>query len=95
VIGWQGHQSQWRGSGYSAAAGTRPDDIRRLYSDLRIDAVQDVVDRYDIDYILFGQAERERYGAGGEEKFIEFYDVVCESGGSRVYRTRPVSLSGS
>lgn len=95
VIGWQGHQSQWRGSGYSAAAGTRPDDIRRLYSDLRIDAVQDVVSRYGIDYILFGQAERERYGAGGEEKFIEFYDVVCESGGSRVYRTRPVNLSGS
>jgi uncharacterized membrane protein len=95
VIGWQGHQSQWRGRGYSEAVGSRPNDIQRLYSDLRIDMVQDVVELYAIDYILYGQAERERYGSGGEQKFIEYYDVVCETGGSRVFRTRPVTSLGN
>lgn len=93
VIGWTGHQSQWRGRDYFAAVGTRPADIARLYQDLRIDMVQDVITTYGIDYIVFGQAERERYGATGEEKFLAYYDVVCQSGDSRVFRVRPLNLT--
>ncbi|MCU0475024.1 MAG: DUF2298 domain-containing protein [Anaerolineae bacterium] len=58
VLGWQGHQRQWRG-------------------------------------IVFGPAERERYGADGELKFIEALQVVCESGETRIYRADPAPLAAS
>lgn len=88
VIGWQGHERQWRGRGYAEAVGTREADVRTLYQDLRLDMVQPIIERYGIDYIVFGKAERTRYGSDGEMKFRESLDVVCEAGNTRIYRTR-------
>lgn len=87
VLGWQGHERQWRGQGYAAAVGTRESDIRDLYQDMRLDVVRTIIDRYSIDYIVFGDAERARYGSDGELKFRESLDIVCESGSTRIYRT--------
>ncbi len=89
VIGWPGHQSQWRGRGFSAAIGSRQPDLDRLYSDSRFEVAQDVIDRYGIDYILYGQTERQHYGSSGEEKFADNFEIVCESGTSRMYRVTP------
>jgi YYY domain-containing protein len=88
VIGWSGHQGQWRGSSYGATVGSRPDEIRRLYTDLRLDQVMPILEKYEVDYILYGPVERssEKYGSAGEQKFLEFFDIVCESGDSRIYR---------
>jgi uncharacterized membrane protein len=86
VLGWQGHQRQWRGAGYPAAVGLRENDIMRLYSDLRMDMAALIIDRYQIDYIVYGPAERDRYGADGEVKFIDALEVACENGDTRVYR---------
>lgn len=87
VLGWQGHERQWRGRGYSAAIGTREQDIITLYTDLRLDVVQPIIDQYGIDYIVYGSAERTRYGQDGEVKFREGLEIVCESGDTRIYRT--------
>ncbi len=89
IIGWQGHQSQWRGNAYSEVVGTRPDDIRSLYTDLVMDDVWRIIEKYGIQYIVYGAAERSRYGAAGEQKFLETMDVVCESasGQSRIFAT--------
>ncbi len=92
VLGWQGHQQQWRGTGYTAAVGTRPDDLRRLYQDLRLDIVTPLIDYYGIDYILYGPVERdpERYGSIGEQKFLDGLTLVCDEGSSRIYSTARV-----
>jgi YYY domain-containing protein len=87
VLGWTGHQRQWRGAGYEAAVGTRLDDLRQLYGDLRWDAVTPILERYGIDYIVVGEVERSRYGAQGETKFMENLDVVCGAdSATRIYR---------
>lgn len=95
TLGWAGHQGQWRGSSYGETVGARPDEIRRLYEDLRLDVVQPIIEKYDIDYIVYGSVERspDRYGQAGEQKFLESFDVVCESGSSRVYRVEDVALA--
>jgi uncharacterized membrane protein len=85
VIGWPNHERQWRGPTYGETAGSREEDINRLYTDLRWDVVLEIIEQYDIDYILFGETERAQYGAAGEDKFIENLEVVCESGNSRIY----------
>lgn len=88
LIGWENHEAQWRGPTYMAVRGTRPEDIRTLYTDLRWDAVQPIIDRYDIDYIFYGTSERSTYGAQGEQKFEENLEVVCDFDGSRFYQVR-------
>jgi YYY domain-containing protein len=97
VIGWQPHQGQWRGSSYSATVGARPDEVRRIYEDLRLDMVQPMIQKYEIDYILYGSVERrdDRYGPAGEQKFLESYEVVCESGNSRIFRVDNSVLASS
>lgn len=85
VINWEGHQGQWRGPTYGdIAAGRRP-DIDRLYGDLRWEIALEVIQRYGIDYIVYGPTERAQYGFEGEEKFTENLPVICEFGDARVY----------
>jgi YYY domain-containing protein len=85
VINWENHERQWRGPGYADVAGTRRQDIDRLYTDLRWDMIIPIIDQYRIDYIMYAQTERAQYGAEGEEKFIEHLEPVCDFGSARVY----------
>ncbi|HLV34224.1 MAG TPA: DUF2298 domain-containing protein, partial [Spirillospora sp.] len=92
VLGWQNHEGQWRGPTYAQVVGSRPQDIDRIYSDLRWDVVSSLIGQYDIDYIFFGETERNKYGAPAEAKFVENLPVVCERGGSHFFRVDPARL---
>lgn len=87
VLGWQGHERQWRGANYARAVGSRERDIATLYNDLRMDVVTPIIDAYGIDYIVYGHAERDAHGTEGEIKFRESLEIVCETGDTRIYRT--------
>jgi YYY domain-containing protein len=86
VIGWENHERQWRGATYDQVAGSRAQDVNQLFSDLRWDVAVEIIERYGIDYIFFGDTERQQYGSAGEEKFTENLEIVCEAGTTRVYR---------
>jgi uncharacterized membrane protein len=93
VLGWENHENQWRGATYPAVAGTRAQDIPRLYTDLRWDEVQGIVKRYSIDYIFYGTSERSTYGSAGEDKFRENLQPICENNGSVFYRVTTAALN--
>jgi YYY domain-containing protein len=86
ILGWTGHQSQWRGDNYFESVGTREQDLDRLYTAFSLADVLSIINQYGIDYILYGTKEREYYGAGGETKFLDNFEVFCESGNTRIYR---------
>lgn len=86
VLNWEGHQQQWRGAGWEALRGSRPEDLDRLYRSQTIAEVSDVIERYGIDYVFYGDSERRRYGTRGEAKFRDHFGTLCESGESRFYR---------
>lgn len=92
VLGWQNHEGQWRGPTYAQVVGTRPQDIDRMYTDLRWDVVAPLLGQYEIDYVFFGETERNKYGAQAEQKFAENLNVGCERGGSKFYRVDAASL---
>lgn len=92
LLGWQNHEGQWRGPTYNQVVGTRPQDIDRMYSDLRWDVVAPLLGQYEVDYVFFGETERNKYGAQAEEKFAENLSMVCERGGSKFYRVTTDSL---
>jgi YYY domain-containing protein len=85
VLGWENHERQWRGLTYADVVGTRREDLDKLYSHPRMDAVIDIIEKYDITYILFGSTERAQYSDTGETKFISNLPIVCESDDSRVF----------
>lgn len=91
LLGWENHENQWRGPTYPQITGTRPADIRTLYQDPRWETAQQIIDRYGIDYIFYGQSERDSYGVGGEDKFRDQLEIVCERGASRFYRVKPAT----
>jgi YYY domain-containing protein len=92
LLGWENHQGQWRGPTYGEVVGSRPQDIRTLYSDLRWEVAAEILERYGVDYVFYGSSERSQYGAQGEAKFAEHLQAICEYGNSRFYRVDPARL---
>jgi len=42
---------------------------------------------------VYGPAERKRYGADGELKFMDALEVACENGDTRIYRANHAQRS--
>jgi YYY domain-containing protein len=87
LLGWPNHERQWRGNTYDKTAGSRLDDISRLYNTTDWNEVQGIVKKYDIRYIFVGQTERQQYTEPGGLSKFEPLSPVCRTGGSAVYET--------
>jgi YYY domain-containing protein len=70
LMGWPGHEGQWRGGDYDVA---RIDQIRILYTTNDWLLAQSIIDTYDVRYILVGEWEEFKYNVDDqqidEEKF--------------------------
>lgn len=67
LLGWAGHENQWRG-GYGQQSRREP-DIETLYTSTDATAVLALLDKYDVSYVYVGQVERARYPEAGLAKF--------------------------
>jgi YYY domain-containing protein len=81
VLGWPGHEAQWRGS--YTPQGTRRDDITRLYTTARWEEAQAIIQQYNIRYIYIGNLER--IIPTNEEKFTLFLKPVFQEGNTIIY----------
>ena len=86
LLGWGGHESQWRGN-YEEPARREP-DIEQLYTSLNAQQTLDLLDKYNITYVYVGPLERERYPAEGLNKFAYLMDVAHEEDGVIIYQRR-------
>jgi len=86
LLGWGGHQSQWRGN-YDEPARREP-DIELLYNTSDIRQAQTLLDKYGITYVIVGPLERERYSAQGLRKFEQFMDVAFQQDNTTIYQRR-------
>jgi len=84
LLGWGGHESQWRGN-YDEPARREP-DIDLLYntSDLRL--AQALLDKYNITYVYVGSLERERYSPQGLKKFEQIMTVAFQQDDVIIYK---------
>ncbi|MEA3407039.1 MAG: DUF2298 domain-containing protein [Chloroflexota bacterium] len=60
VLGWGGHELQWRGN-YDEA-GRREPDIAAIYQSLDKAQKRQLLEKYDVDFVYVGPLEREKYG---------------------------------
>jgi YYY domain-containing protein len=86
LLGWAGHEGQWRGS-YEIQSAREP-DIETIYNTLDTEAALTLLDKYDITYVYVGLLERSKYEPRALEKFARFMDVVYENDGVMIYKVR-------
>ena len=82
VLGWPGHEDQWRGS--YVPQGSRRDDIMKLYTTTRWEEAQLIIKQYDIRYIYIGNLERISMTVN-EEKFQTHLKSIFQQGGTVIY----------
>ncbi len=87
VLGWPGHEGQWRG-GYSEV-GSREADIGELYRTTSWDVAQAILERYGIRYVYYGDLERMSYETVGLAKFQEHLRVIYHTEGVSVFAVEP------
>ncbi len=87
VLGWGGHELQWRGN--YTEPGKREPDIETMYRSADVQLVRSLLTKYGVKYVIAGRMEREKgYDAISLGKFRGFMDVVYDSGGTVIYRSR-------
>ncbi|MBI3761164.1 MAG: hypothetical protein HY260_04795 [Chloroflexi bacterium] len=85
VLGWGGHEGQWRGASFGEQVGSREPDIETLYRTRSWDDAKAILQRYDIRFVYFGNLEASKYGAGGAQKFDEFMTPIYRADGVTIY----------
>ena len=83
VLGWAGHEHQWRG-GTELFEG-RADDVAQIYQSDDPKRVAELLDRYDIRYVYVGVRELDSYGDGHLEEFGRVLRTAFEGDGVVVY----------
>jgi hypothetical protein len=89
VIGWDFHEWQWRGSWVEQ--GTRVQDLSTLYMTRDWLEAQEIMDRYDIDYVYVGPLEASTYHPLSLTKFPIFLDEIYRNANVVIY-ARPEAL---
>ena len=64
VLGWEGHQRQWRGEDQDHLLEGRRHDVQAIYRNEDADEVLRLLRLYDVRWLLVGPRERETYGDG-------------------------------
>ena len=87
VLGWPGHEHQWRGSVQPTAG--REEDVATIYNTPDPSVARDLLRKYDIDYVVVSPQERASYRDMNVDKFEEIADVVFPGTKVTIYRVRP------
>ncbi len=86
VLGWAGHEHQWRGS-YVEMARREP-DLEILWRSLDLEYTRRLMEKYRIIYVIIGRTERQEFPPQALEKFERLMDPVFRSGETVIYRRR-------
>lgn len=82
VLGWPGHELQWRGGGEEI--GSRESDIQQLYEAYDWESAQAVLDQYQIRYVFIGSNERSQYNVR-EDKFLVHLPLVYDNNEVKIF----------
>jgi len=86
VLGWAGHELQWRGP--VSEIGARTSDLAALYRDASVDTIRPILDRYSVQYVIVGDVERKAYGDAVTARFDNVLPVAFRAGSNVIYRAR-------
>ena len=91
VLGWVGHESQWRGG--SAEIGSRQSDLERLFCSKDWEETKQILYQYEIRFVVIGTLERTTYAPDSitcpnginDAKFQRYLAPVFQQGSITIY----------
>jgi uncharacterized membrane protein len=91
ILGWDGHENQWRGS--SELVTPRKEEVRRLYCTRQWPEAERILNNYNVKYVVVGSLEYATYTRDSEscpgglsaEKFSEHMQILFRQGQVTVY----------
>jgi YYY domain-containing protein len=86
LLGWGGHENQWRGN-YDIQSAREP-DIQTIYNSLDPWDAIPLLEQYEVTYVFVGPVERGRYDQQALAKFAQFMDIVYQKGDVTIYKMR-------
>ncbi|MBN1430761.1 MAG: hypothetical protein JXB07_20495 [Anaerolineae bacterium] len=94
VIGWPGHEDQWRGDLFNELAEGREEAVREIYNTPSIIRAQELLAQYRVNYVFVGALERNPFYASpaGIEKFERFLTAVYQDSETTIYRVDDVPM---
>jgi YYY domain-containing protein len=81
VLGWGGHEVQW-----DHQPGGREQDVKTLYTTTDLAEARELIDRYNVRYVVFGPIERTTYGDAGLAKWDQLGEKVFDRDGTLIWR---------
>lgn len=87
IVGWVGHEHQWRGS--TEETSVRKPDVELIYTSRDWEATVAALDRYGVSYIYVGPRELSTYGDIALEKFAGRLEVAFANEAVTIYRWLP------
>jgi YYY domain-containing protein len=85
VMGWPGHERQWRGDTYNLLAGSREQDVEEIYNTPNMRRAHELIEKYGVIYVFVGSLEQ-GYSSAGLAKFDRYLPVVFRGNNSVIYR---------
>lgn len=86
VLGWGGHELQWRGN-YDEG-GRREPDIKQIYTSRDDKETLTLLDKYAISYVYVGPTERGMFPAASLQKFDTLMDIAFRQGNVTIYKRK-------
>jgi uncharacterized membrane protein len=83
-LGWFVHEWLWRGS--SEIPQERANEVSLMYTSQDVNLTKTLLDKYEVEYVMIGNNEREKFPTLNEKKFSELGRVVFASGNAKVYK---------
>jgi uncharacterized membrane protein len=84
IQGWVVHEWLWRG-GYDKPA-ARQGDVQKIYESSDLEEVRNLLQKYDVTYIILGAKEYEKYPSLNEANIAKLGQVVFRSGATKIYQ---------
>ncbi len=92
ILGWPGHELQWRGTSEPFAG--REEDVARIYGSTDPEETMRLLEKYDATFVFVGSWEREQYPDQSLQKFEEMFEVAFQQGDVTIYRVGLSRLRG-
>jgi len=84
VVGWPGHEGQWRGN-YDIQ-GPRVAQIEEIYTTADANRMLELLKQLDVRFVIVGPNEQQRYPPDGLMKFGQYLPVAFQQGGVTIYQ---------
>jgi len=88
VLGWAGHEYQWRGSTPEPAI--READVQSAYLESSWPIVRQLLEKYSVSYIFFGELEQIDFGAASLDRLSDHLEIAFESGDVTILKYPPL-----